>query len=84
MSNRVFPPSSDMVELVANGDRVVLWCLICDKTIGETVDYLNQAILVWYQHAEEESQKNRKDEVHGGVRCGECGRRLIEHEGSCA
>lgn len=48
------PPSTDVVEFtVVNGEKVHLFCLICQEIVGEDVDYLNQAIIVWRNHVEE-------------------------------
>lgn len=78
---RIVPPSSDLVELIANGDRIVLWCLICDEMIGETVDYLNQALMVWYNHV---ADRGIKDAEHAGRKCDVCKTPTAFHPWSCA
>jgi hypothetical protein len=53
MTDRVFPPASDSVEFTIMGDKIGLYCLICGEPLPESVDYLNQAIALWYMHIEE-------------------------------
>lgn len=50
-----FPPSTDVVEFVTDGDKVYLYCLICSQTLDRDVNYLNQAITVWRKHVEEKT-----------------------------
>jgi len=56
--NTNFPPSSDAVVFRDRGvDGVQLHCLICDEDIGLPVLYLNEALVVWDKHREEETLK---------------------------
>lgn len=51
-SDGKMPASTDAVEFGVVWDKVFLYCLICDRPIGEYVSYLNEAIKVWTDHQE--------------------------------
>jgi hypothetical protein len=58
VSGRVFPASSDMVEILTDGEDIVMHCLVCrdHPVIGTWTGYalLNNLITAWYVHQEQQ------------------------------